>query len=411
MSGQIFISYRRGDASFPAGRLYDRLSERFPHNQIFLDVDLDLGVDFAKAIEESVASCDVLLAVIGKQWLSSADEKGRRRLDNPEDFVRLEIGTALKRGIRVIPVLVEGALMPQSDQLPEDLKLLVRRNALNVSHERFRADSERLINSVVRALEGVQGEEQERVESDQHKRETKERPETERRESEARGRFDAERRTPKQNEPEGIDADSRAPPSNRTPSKKSPPSPKRPRRLPVVIGSGLAILLLSIVALLRLCPSPPGAEWFAKAKLELDARNYAQALRPLQKAAEAGNSDAMNNLGLLYQNGEGVAQDYAQARQWFQKAADAGNAWGMYNVGEMYEKGQGVVQDDARACEWYQKAAEAGNVTAMRRLGELYTSGGPGFAKNYHLAREWYQKAADKGDEKAKNALKGLPPS
>jgi len=149
------------------------------------------------------------------------------------------------------------------------------------------------------------------------------------------------------------------------------------------------------------------------------AQDYAQARQWFQKAADAGNAEGMNNLGEMYRgalggprdNAPARQRDNALARQWFQKAADAGNAWGMYNVGEMYEKGQGVVQDDARACEWYQKAAEAGNVTAMRRLGELYTSGGPGFAKNYHLAREWYQKAADKGDEKAKNALKGLPPS
>jgi hypothetical protein len=156
MNGQIFISYRREDASYPAGRLYDNLQSRFPQNEIFIDVDsIKPGIDFVKTIEERVGACDVLVAVIGKRWLSAADEEGRRRLDNPDDFVRVEVGTALKRGVRVIPVLVEGASMPPVSQLPEDLKPLARRNALSVSHDRFRADSERLIDSVEEVLEAA----------------------------------------------------------------------------------------------------------------------------------------------------------------------------------------------------------------------------------------------------------------
>ena len=104
---------------------------------------LEPGVDVAKAIQEGMASCDVLVAVIGRRWLTAA-EGPRRRLDNPQDSVRLEIGTALKCGIRVIPVLAEGALMPQPGQLPEDLRPLTQRNALNVNHERFRADADRV---------------------------------------------------------------------------------------------------------------------------------------------------------------------------------------------------------------------------------------------------------------------------
>jgi len=102
MSGQVFISYRRDDEKYAAGRLYDHLSQHFPKNQIFIDVDnLEPGVDFIEAIEASVGSCDALIAVIGKRWLTSTDQEGKRRLDNPEDFVRLEIATALKPNIRV----------------------------------------------------------------------------------------------------------------------------------------------------------------------------------------------------------------------------------------------------------------------------------------------------------------------
>jgi hypothetical protein len=121
MSGQIFVSYRREDSA-PWARLAGQsLSHHFPQKKIFMDVDsIGLGVNFVEAIKESMASCDVLVAVIGKRWLT-ASEGRKRRLDNPEDYVRLEIGTALKRGIQVIPVLVEGASMPRPAQLPEDL--------------------------------------------------------------------------------------------------------------------------------------------------------------------------------------------------------------------------------------------------------------------------------------------------
>ena len=140
MSGQIFISYRREDSSAWAGRLSDRLKNHLPSNKIFMDVDtIDPGVDFVEAVEEVVSACDVLIAVIGNRWLTSSDRRGTRRLDIPEDLVRLEIATALKRGIRVVPVLVEGATMPAAGELPDNLKALVRRNALEIGHTRFGA--------------------------------------------------------------------------------------------------------------------------------------------------------------------------------------------------------------------------------------------------------------------------------
>jgi formylglycine-generating enzyme required for sulfatase activity len=128
-----------------------------------MDVDsIDLGENFVKTIAGTVGSCDVLIAVIGKGWLTSRDQEGERRLDNPDDFVRLEIATALKRDIRVIPVLVDGALMPQSRDLPDDLKSLVQRNALLLSHDRFRTDSERLVAAIKRVLEKTAAERLER---------------------------------------------------------------------------------------------------------------------------------------------------------------------------------------------------------------------------------------------------------
>jgi hypothetical protein len=138
----IFISYRREDASGYAGRLNDQLAAHFGANHVFIDVDdISPGVDFAQAIERKVSSCDVLVALIGRRWLNN-------RLEDPNDFVRREIGTALERNIRVIPVLVDGAAIPQAHQLPPDLSMLARRQVLEMSDSRFHDDVKRLIRSI-----------------------------------------------------------------------------------------------------------------------------------------------------------------------------------------------------------------------------------------------------------------------
>ena len=118
-TGRIFISYRREETAYPAGWLFDRLAERFSPKQVFKDVDsIELGDDFVQMITRAVGSCDVLLALIGDQWLTITDVHGRRRLDDPDDFVRLEIEAALTRNVRIIPILVDGANMPRADELP-----------------------------------------------------------------------------------------------------------------------------------------------------------------------------------------------------------------------------------------------------------------------------------------------------
>jgi hypothetical protein len=310
-------------------------------------------------------------------------------------ILRIEIATALKRGIRVIPVLVEGALMPSAAELPEDLKGLARRHALEASHTRFSADSERLISAIEQVLESARAEqqrkreEQERVGAEQRGREEQERLEAERREKELQQakRRETERRQQEGQQEErrekerleaqrretealgGISADSRTPASSRIPSKEGAAKLKKPWRVLVVIGSGAAVCLLGFglfkasprrpvsivgsplpapapfsaaaaapsnspspmpqvsqplpsptasgvsgIVVLGMTPSasqaspsptPSGAEWSAEAKRYLDAKDYAKALPPLQKAVEAGNAEALNQLGELYYDGDG----------------------------------------------------------------------------------------------------------
>ncbi|HEY6685843.1 MAG TPA: SUMF1/EgtB/PvdO family nonheme iron enzyme [Propionibacteriaceae bacterium] len=154
-TGRIFISYRRDETAYPAGWLYDRLADHFGAPQIFKDVDsIQLGDDFVQVINRAVGSCDVLLALIGAQWLSITDVHGRR-LDDPNDFVRLEIEAALTRNVRIIPILVAGAKMPRADELPVGLAGLARRQALELSPSRFDYDLSRLLKVLDMTLADV----------------------------------------------------------------------------------------------------------------------------------------------------------------------------------------------------------------------------------------------------------------
>jgi TIR domain len=144
MSG-IFISYRRDDAGAMARRLYDALCARFGPASVFIDVEtIEVGADFADVIDAKVGFCDGLIAVIGATWSAAVDAAGRRRLDDPADWVRLEIAAALRRGIKVVPVLVDGAPMPSPRELPEPLAPLARHQAFNLRSARFEEDAARL---------------------------------------------------------------------------------------------------------------------------------------------------------------------------------------------------------------------------------------------------------------------------
>jgi len=143
MSDSIFISYRRDDSEGEAGRLYDDLIRIFGAGMVFMDVsDIHPGKDFRRAIDDNVSKCTVLLAIIGPGWTTIKDASGTRRLDQPNDFVRLEIASALARNIDVIPVLVHGARMPASADLPENLQDLAYRNCVEITHARWNSDVE-----------------------------------------------------------------------------------------------------------------------------------------------------------------------------------------------------------------------------------------------------------------------------
>jgi hypothetical protein len=150
----IFISYRRGTASPYARGIYERLESQFGSGRVFMDIDtMEPGVDFVEYIEDAVSSCQVLIVVVSPDWLAAVDETGRRRMDDPDDFVRVEVATALARDdVRVIPVLVAGAAPPAKGDLPEDLAPLTRRHALEITDGRWDYDLGVLARTVGRVL-------------------------------------------------------------------------------------------------------------------------------------------------------------------------------------------------------------------------------------------------------------------
>jgi hypothetical protein len=148
VAGKIFISYRREDAAANALGVSQYLANEFGRRNVFLDIDMRAGTKFPLFLEQRLAQCKVMLVLIGPDWLNSSDEQGRRRLDIPDDWVRLEIAHALKRGVTVIPVCVGGADLPPSTELPEDIRGLVDHQAISITHPGFRHEMSGLVRDI-----------------------------------------------------------------------------------------------------------------------------------------------------------------------------------------------------------------------------------------------------------------------
>ena len=150
MPNKVFISYRREDSQYQARRIYDAFVHALPPDTVFMDVDsIAPGADFVEILEGWVQQCDILLALIGPRWLNSIDSRTNlRRLDNPEDFVRIEIRGALERKIPVVPVLLDATGMPTAAELPDDIKALRRKHAEFVDFRTFDVDVQRLIKKL-----------------------------------------------------------------------------------------------------------------------------------------------------------------------------------------------------------------------------------------------------------------------
>jgi hypothetical protein len=150
---RIFISYRVKDTQAATGRLVDALKQHFDDDQIFLDIDkIEPGLDFTEVISKYLDSSDIMLVIIGPDWMAYNNEKNTYRINEKNDWVRTEIATALQRNIRVVPVLLEGAALPDEALLTDDLKPLLRRQSYEISNKRWKYDSEQLIAFLKKVL-------------------------------------------------------------------------------------------------------------------------------------------------------------------------------------------------------------------------------------------------------------------
>jgi TPR repeat protein len=382
----LFINYRREDTRHAAGRLYDRLIQRFGEDKVFMDIDqIDPGEDFVDVINAKVGTCDVAIVAIGPNWLGATDASGKRRLDNKNDFVRMEIVAALQRKIRVIPVLVDGAQMPQKQDLPKALARLARRHAIELSETRFHADVNRLIEAIEKSFAVVE-------------KKSEDLPE------------------PRLNTGDTVDWNLHE-------------DQRSVRLLQIGADLGDAVAQFNLGSLYYhgdLVPKDlfKAAELYQKAADQGHAsaqyhlgrlyhfgqgvpKDLFKAAEFYQKAADQGDAGAQCNLGWLYHNGQGVPKDLENARELYQKAADQGQARAQSNLGLLYHFGQGVPKDSGKAAEFFQKAANQGDAEAQYNLGWLYESG-QGVSGDLKNARELYQKAAIQGYEPAITRLKLL---
>ena len=149
MRGTIFINYRKDDSSWNALALYNELLKYFPKESIFKDFNtIRPGDDFVESIQRALSNCNVLLVVMSKNWLEVKDKHGNRRINDPDDLVRIEIATAIERNIQVIPVLFDNIPMPTNADLPDNLKSLPRRQFVEIETTRFEADVKKLADAI-----------------------------------------------------------------------------------------------------------------------------------------------------------------------------------------------------------------------------------------------------------------------
>jgi len=328
------MSYRRDDTDFPAGWLYERLISHLGRGQVFKDVDsIELGDDFVEIITSAVGSCDVLLALIGDRWLEVTNDTGQRRLDDPHDFVRLELEAALKRKVRVIPILLGAASMPTADQLPASLSKLTRRQALQLTPAWFEADIGRLLRVLDRTLAEQQAQRDAKAQAQaqrEAKAKSKQDAEAEAvaareaeavaaREAEAKARREAETRRKAEDEARRQAAAVPVPPAPKPEPADAAgalaPGPGGNRRL-LVVGSLIALVVAVVGALVLQPWAPKARDPGASTSQRPGATTSAPPAPSTTQSAPPSSPDGPDVLAH-----RGGSEDYAQETQQAMTAA------------------------------------------------------------------------------------------
>lgn len=469
MSGRIFISYRRSDVPGDARSLHDRLSTKFGRANVFMDVDnLFAGQRFDQELGKALATCNVLLVVIGSRWMELLAEHMR---GETRDYVREEIRAALSRKVIVVPVLMGGEgrmpVLPRAQDLPEEIRDLVSYQKQSIAHESFGRDIDELIAAIERVLRAGHAPGRWKVpaaaaavvaiaavalaywfgpsglwrptdrSSAMHEGGVK--TEDPRALAERKAAEEAKKRAEAAALTLVTECDRLA----------ASPYDYRPGG---VMGLNFARIIAP--AAITACADamrhyPKVARFIFQAGRAAEAsKDYDRAVDLYREAIEEGSVIAMAHLGFLYENGFGVTKSLDEARKWYEKAATRGNVEamgylaGLYEnandydqarvwygkaaergfpdaiskLGSLHENGLGGLPKDlAQAERWYKKAREAfendaklGDIDAMVNLGKLYQEGRIGIAKDCAEARRWYERAAEAGAPDAKENLSKL---
>ena len=458
MSGNIFISYRRSDSAKDARALYERLRREFGEGKVFIDLEgIEPGEDFVESLERQLDGCEALVALISRDWVEAKNEHGERRLDDENDFVRVELAAAFRRSVKVFPVLIDGARPPRAAELPEDLHPLVRRQAVVLDYSKFDADVARLARAIRKALEhptsaheampgpepgaaagitkGVPGHPTTAgspTTDPAARAESSATPTGGDRVAQSGAEF---MRSPTSARREGDEAPLSEPIEGTVQSASVSEALPVPTRRPIArtLGAltGAAVALLAVTWLvIRPTPAPTtpptdvesrsgalplapgtgtesqsGAALYEKAGDYLLGRNGAErsdseAVKLLRMAAEQGNGHAQSDLGFMYAEGRsGLPKSDSEALKWYRMSAEQGNPAGQVNLGLMYETGGGgLPKSDSEAVKWYRMAAEQGYAYGQASLGLKYEQGRGGLSQSDSEAVKWYRMAAEQGD-------------
>ena len=425
MASKIFISYRRDDSAALAGRLYDRLVEAFGEANLFMDVDnIPAGADFVKYLNKQVANCDIFLCAVGPNWLTANDEDGSRRLNQPGDYVRIEIAAALSRDIPVIPVLIDGARVPKGRDLPEEIAPLTRRQAVEVRNSHFRRDVNDLTQKIRAILRekrsspgrllvgvtvaaialltigslgvykagmpslpwmGTTGPATDTSPAKQTSKEEVSAPpgstagaatssslpsntdkpptkETSKDEVSARPSSTA-----------GVAASSLPPKTDTSPTKETSTTNTSPSDL--VTDCDRLASQPGDFQHPTVIPGVPFAQINAAAALV--ACNDA-----VSKYPDVGRFSFQ--LARVLE----ASKNYSAARRQYEQAVSLGSTIAMTNIGTLYKNGNGVPQDYTEAKRWYEKAAAAGEPNAIHEIGAFYLQG-KGVPQDYTEAKRY----------------------
>jgi len=379
MPGGVFISNRREDTAGVAGRISDRLRGRLGPSNVFFDVeDMKVGRRWREELAERVSACHALIAVIGREWNPISDKENRHRLDDPNDSVRIEVETAVKRGIPIFPVLVDDAALPHIDSLPESLKPLGEWQWIDISETRFEYDIGRLIAALSSlGLTHLQDDAPEAERGLQENQNRREAPSIA-----ARGRLFSNLRVV--TAVAGLAITGATVLSVATSLRRIAANERLASECDrLSTGAQPSSAISACRAALKVSPTNARLQYGLGHAL-LRSGSHEEGIPLLKQAADHGDARAQielgelcesGRLGELCESGRGVDRDYVQAFAWYRKAADLGNAAAQINIGRLYEEGLGVQRDPDQAATWYMKAAERGDQEAKLALNRLQQIG------------------------------------